>query len=109
MLAGLISSWTPSWSSVIRSSSASSAGAGRWRPVVERVHEADVELGAVAADQVHLGRQAGQRRQVAQRAAGDHGGGGLVQAGERAQRADRLGHRAGLLRVRRTIGASVPS
>src|SRR5690606_39321969 len=63
---------------------------------VELVHEADVELRTVTAHQVNLGGQARQRREIAQRTAGDDGRGGLVQSREGPQRADRLGERTRL-------------
>lgn len=42
---------------------------------VDGVHEAGVELRAVTADQMHLGRQSRQGRQIAQRTSGDQRGG----------------------------------
>ena len=78
------------------------------RLLVERVDEADVELGAVAADEVHLGRQPRERGEVTQRAAGDDGGGGLVQTGERSEGPTDSGSgraSSGLS----VMGASVPS
>ena len=65
----------------------------------EPLDEAEVELGAVAADEVHLARQARERRQVAERATGDDGDRGLRQRGERTDRGDRLGQRLGRGRV----------
>jgi len=53
---------------------------------LEGIHEAHVELRAVAADQVHLGGQPGQHGQVTQRPAGDHRDGRGGQRGEGAQR-----------------------
>ena len=44
------------------------------------MHEADVELGAVAANHVNLCGQPGHRGQLPQRPAGDHGGGRVGQA-----------------------------
>ena len=61
----------------------------------EPLDEPEVELRAVAADQVHLAREAGEGREVAQRATGDHGDDGL---GKRSQRPDGchgLGQRPG--------------
>jgi len=52
--------------------------------VVDGVHEADVELRAVAADQLDLDGQARECRQITQGAAGDHGRGGAGQPGEGA-------------------------
>ena len=61
------------------------------------VHEADVELAAVTTDQVHLGGQPGQGRQIAEGAAGDHGCSGAVEFGERTHGAHRFGVGAGVL------------
>ena len=60
----------------------------------ERAGEADVELGAVAADEVDLLGQARERGEVVQRAARDHGHARVGERGERAQRGDRLAARA---------------
>ena len=98
-LAGLTSSCTPGWSATSALQRAAQPPVQRLGLLVQRVHEAHVELGPVAADQVHLGGQPGQRGQVAQGAAGDDGGGGLVQAGQRAQRANRFRSRPSLLGV----------
>ena len=65
----------------------------------EPLDEPEVELGAVAADQVHLARQAGERRQVAQRAPGDHRDHGLRQRRQRTDGSDRLRQRAGGRRI----------
>ena len=62
------------------------------------VHEADVELTAVTTDQVHLGRQPRQGREIAEGAAGDHGCGGAVELGQRTHGAHRVGVGAGVLR-----------
>ena len=64
----------------------------------QRPREADVELGAVAADQMDLLRQSRERREVVQRAARDHGHAGVAERGQRAQRRDRLAARARLAR-----------
>ena len=76
------------------------------QPAVELVElrrkpldEAQVELGAVAPDQVHLARQARERRQVAQRAARDHRDDGLRQRRQRADGGDGLRQRAGRRRI----------
>ncbi len=61
--------------------------------------ESRVELRAVAADQLHLDGQAGEDGEVAQSPAGDDGGIGVVEPGERPQRAHRLRVGVGLLRV----------
>ena len=53
--------------------------------------EPDVELRPVAAHQVYLAGQPGQRRQVAQCPAGHHGHRGLRQRGQRPYRGDGLG------------------
>ena len=89
--------------SAARSRSCELAQLGR-----EPLDEADVELGAVAADQVHLAGQPGERGQVAQRPAGDDRHGGLRQRGQRPDRRDRLGQRDGRAGSS-TIGARVPS
>jgi hypothetical protein len=72
------------------------------------VHEADVELRAVATDQVRLGREPGQHRQVTQRPPGDHA---VVVAGMAAS--DRRAVTdSGIGAARRgsaTIGTRVPS
>ena len=59
----------------------------------EPLDEAEVELGAVAADEVHLAREARERRQVAERAARDDGDDGLRQRGQRPHGGDGLGQR----------------
>ena len=76
------------------------------QPAVELVElrrkpldEAEVELGAVAPDQVHLARQPRERRQVAQRAARDDRDDGLRQRRERADGRDGLRQRAGGRRI----------
>ncbi len=56
----------------------------------ELVGEIDVELRAVAPDEMDLRRQAAHQRQLAQLAAGDHGHVGLGEVGERAQCRDGL-------------------
>ena len=74
-----------------RSSVTRSRSAQRLRG--ERAREADVELGAVAADEMDLLRQSRERCEVVQRAAGDHGHAGVAERGQRAQRRDRLAAR----------------
>ena len=59
----------------------------------------EVELRAVAPDQVHLAREAGERRQVAQRPAGDDRDDGLRQRRERPDGRDGLRERAGRRRI----------
>ena len=60
----------------------------------EPLDEPQVELGPVAADQMHLARQARERGQVAQGAARDHRDHGLRQRRQRADGGDRLRQRA---------------
>ncbi|SUA41438.1 Uncharacterised protein [Nocardia africana] len=67
--------------------------------VVDGVHEADIELRAVASDQLHLDGKPGKRREISQRAAGDDGRGRGRQAGERTQCADRFPMGVGLCRI----------
>ena len=74
-------------SSVTRSRSATRVGG-------ERAREADVELGAVAADEVDLLGQPRERGEIVQRATRDHGDAGVGERGERAQSRDRLAPRA---------------
>ncbi len=62
----------------------------------QRPGEPDVELGAVRAHQMDLGRQARERRQVPQCATGDDRHLRLRQVRERPQRRDRFGNRLGL-------------
>ncbi len=57
---------------------------------VDRVNESDVELGAVAADQLHFGGKSGQRSQILEGAARDHGSRRRREAGERAKRTHRF-------------------
>ena len=54
--------------------------------IVDRVHEAGVELGTVAADQMDLGGHPRQRRQVSQRPARDQGRRRRRQGGQLPQR-----------------------
>ena len=58
--------------------------------------EADVELGAVAADQVHLAGQPGQRGQITQRSPGDDRDRGLRKRGQGTDRGDCLRQRGGM-------------
>ena len=53
---------------------------------IEVEREIDVELAPVGADEVDLGREAAERSEVPQRAAGDHGDVGLGQCSESSQR-----------------------
>ena len=70
----------------------------RDRGGLERTREADVELGAVAADEVDLLGQARERGEIVQAASRDHRHAGVGERCQRAQRRDRLAPRAGLLR-----------
>ena len=65
----------------------------------EPLDEAEVEFGAVTADQVHLAREARERGEVAKSAARDDGDGRLWQGGERTDGGDCLGQRLGPRRV----------
>ena len=66
---------------------------------VDRVDESDVELGAVAADQLHFGGKSGQRSQILEGAARDHGSRRRREAGERAKRTHRFRPGIRLVRV----------
>ena len=104
-LAGLVSTVTPGRSAAIALSSAMILPAGASSTSWD---EAGVELGAVAADQMHGGGIADSVAQHAERAPGDQrdGGGGQVGQRRRAAAASGSGRAsAGLL----TIGARVPS
>ena len=68
-LAGLISIATPGNSAAIALKRVLDPAQQRLGRIVDRVHEAGVELGTVAADQMDLGGHPRQRRQVAQRPA----------------------------------------
>ena len=61
----------------------------------EPLDEPEVELRAVAPDQVHLAREPGEGRQVSQRATGDHGDDRLRKRGERPDGCHGLGQRPG--------------
>ena len=75
----------------------------------QSAREADVELGAVAADEVDLLGQARERGEVVQRAARDDRDARVGQRREGTQRGDRLALRAARPPGTSTIGASVPS
>jgi hypothetical protein len=66
---------------------------------LESLDEAEVELRAVAADEVHLARKTRQGGKIAERSARDHGDHGLGERGQRAHRRDGLGKRPGCRRV----------
>ena len=75
----------------------------------EALDEAEVELGAVAPDEVHLAREPRERRQVAQRPAGDHRDDGLRQRRERADARRPPPGSGPAAAGSSTSGASVPS
>ncbi len=67
--------------------------------VVDRMHESDIELGAVASDQLDLHGQTRKHRQILERASRDDRGGGPGQNREAPQGADRFGVRMSLVRI----------